>query len=117
VIGEAGRGGAVRQTKIVSEFASTHDCSGRADLTPFGEHGGASNLENGPRGEGAFLIKVVVDGAVEGGEFLQTSHLTKAKHRPFASSERLMGILHPVVQPASDLALFDRAQGFECSAL
>jgi hypothetical protein len=53
-------------------------------------------------------------GAVQGGNFLQTSYLPEAKHRPpLASLEWLMGILSPVVQPAVKLAFIDRAQGLE----
>ena len=35
----------------------------------------------------AFLIEMVVDGRVNGGEFLQTSHPSKPLHRSFPSSE------------------------------
>jgi hypothetical protein len=74
-------------------------------LTPLVESSGASFLENGPADEGAFLIEVVVNGAVEGCEFLQTSHPPEAEHGPFSSSEWLVRILHPVVQPTADIAL------------
>jgi hypothetical protein len=74
-------------------------------LTPLVESSGASFLENGPRCESAFLIQVVVNGAVEGCEFLQTSHPPEAEHGPFSSSEWLMGILDANVQPTADIAL------------
>jgi len=65
----------------------------------------------------AFLIEVIVDRAVNRGEFLQTAHSPEAEHRPFPSSERLVGILRPVVQPAANLALVDGAQNLECSTI
>jgi hypothetical protein len=48
-----------------------------------------------------FLIKLIVDGSVDGGEFLQTPHAPEAKHRPLPSSERQVRILGPVFQPAA----------------
>ena len=53
--------------------------------------------------EVAFLIEEVVDRAVDGGEFLKRLHPEKPLHRPFSSSEGLVGILDPVGQPASGL--------------
>jgi hypothetical protein len=47
--------------------------------------------------EVSFLVEMVVDRAVHGGKFLQTSHLPEAEHGLFPSSERLMGVLGPVV--------------------
>ena len=44
-----------------------------------------------------------VDRAVHGGEFLERLHPVKPLHRAFSSSEWLVGILDPVVQPASGL--------------
>lgn len=35
-----------------------------------------------------------------GGEFLQTSHLPEAQHRPLPSSERQVRILNTVIPPA-----------------
>jgi hypothetical protein len=58
-------------------------------LTPSGERGGASILENLAAEKGAFLVEVVVYGTVQGGEFLRTSQLTGARHCPLPSSEGL----------------------------
>jgi hypothetical protein len=38
----------------------------------------------------AFLVEVVVNGAVNRGERLQTSHAPEPEHRPFSSSKRLV---------------------------
>jgi hypothetical protein len=38
---------------------------------------------------------------MDGGEFLQTSHPPEAQHRPFSSSEWLVRVLGPIVQPAT----------------
>ena len=56
--------GAVRLTKIVSEFAPTRHWSGRAELAPLGKSGGAAFLESLSADEGALLVEVVVDRAV-----------------------------------------------------
>ena len=53
--------------------------------------------------EMAFLIEVVVDRAVHGGELLECLHPPKSLHRPFLSSERLVGVFRPVVEPAAHL--------------
>jgi len=55
---------------------------------PLGESVGALDLEDISTREAAFLIEVVGDGRVDGGEFLQTSHAPEAQHGPLPSSER-----------------------------
>jgi hypothetical protein len=70
-----------------------------------------------PTDAAAIVVDVVVKGAMQGGEFLQTLHPAKAKHRLFPSSESPMRIHHPVVEPVADLAHGDGAQGLECSAI
>ena len=40
--------------------------------------------------EVAFLVEVVVEGAVDGGELLEGLHLPEPQHRPLSSSERLV---------------------------
>jgi hypothetical protein len=97
--------GAVRLNKKVSESALPRHGSGRAKLTPFIESGGAAFLECWPGSEVAFLVEVVVDRAVNRGEFLQTSHAPEPEHRPFSSSEWLVRILDAVVQPAGAVRL------------
>ena len=49
------------------------------------------------------MIEVVVDRGVDGGELLKTSHLAEAKHRPLASSERLVWVLGAIADPAAVL--------------
>ena len=53
--------------------------------------------------EVAFLIEVVVERAVDGGEFLEGLHPSKPLHGPLSSSERLVRILNPVGEPAAHL--------------
>jgi hypothetical protein len=77
----------VRQAKKVSEIAPAQHRSGRDELTPRGQRSGATVLETLTADEGAFLIEMVVNGAVQGGELLQTSHAPEAQHRLFPSSE------------------------------
>ena len=43
-----------------SLFSQTRSVSGRAELTPLGESGGAAGLELVPAGEGALSVEVVV---------------------------------------------------------
>lgn len=49
------------------------------------------------------MVEMVVDEGMDRTEFLKGVHLSKSQHGPLASSERLMGILRPVVQPAACL--------------
>lgn len=49
----------------------------------------------------ALLVEVVMDGRMNGGEFLQTSHFPKQDHSPFSSSKRQVRILSTIVQPAA----------------
>ena len=60
-------------------------------------------LKFGSGVEAALLVEVVVDGGVDGGELLQTSHPPEAQHRPLPSSEWQVRILRPVVEPAAGL--------------
>jgi hypothetical protein len=57
-----------------------------------------------------------VKGAVKGCEILETSQPPEPEHGPVPSSEWLAGILGPVVQPSADMALADRADGFQFGA-
>ena len=60
---------------------------------------------------------MVVDGGVDCGKGLQTSHSTEAKHRAFSSSERLMRVLGAVVQPPPRSQLAYRAEFAERGAV
>ena len=56
--------GSVRQTQIASEYALPQDRLGRAKFAPLGESSSAAILEILPADERAFLVEVVVNGAV-----------------------------------------------------
>ncbi len=56
-----------------------------------------------PAGETAFLVEMVEDGGMDGGEFLQVSHPPEAGHGAFSSSEGQVGIIGTIVQPAPGL--------------
>ncbi len=71
-----------------SQFAPTHQISGCAEMTPLGEGGGAVELEVVPAVEVAFVVEVIMDRGMDGGEFLQASHSAKPLHRTFSSSKR-----------------------------
>ena len=49
----------------------------------------------------AFVVEVVVDRSMDGGEFLQGLDVSEPRHRPFPSSERLVRVLGPVVEPTT----------------
>ena len=48
----------------------------------------------------AFVVEVIMDRGMDGGEFLQGFYVPEPGHCPFPSSERLVRVLGPVVEPA-----------------
>jgi hypothetical protein len=42
---------------------------------------------------------------VGGGEFLEGLSISELRHRSFSSSERLVGILSPIVEPSTTLLI------------
>ena len=69
-----------------SQLADGDEISGHAQPTPLGKSGGAVSLKVVSAVEVAFLVEVVMDGGVDGSEFLQTSHASETQHRSFSSS-------------------------------
>ena len=51
-------------------------------LMPLIQSSGAVELEIASRIEMSFLVEMIMDGGVDGDEFLQTSHAPGAEHRP-----------------------------------
>jgi hypothetical protein len=51
------------------------------------------------------LVETNVDGSVDGGEFLQTSHAPETEHGPLSSPRRQVRIFSPVVQAATRVLL------------
>jgi len=100
---------AVKPNEKVSESARPQHSSGRAKVPPLGQCGGSAILECLPVAA-AFRVEVIVDGAVQRGESLQTSHPPEAGHRPFTSSERLVAVLRLIVHAAPRLALASHAR-------
>ncbi len=94
------------QSQFTAETANLF----RTKLTPLAKSGGACQLEGVPAGERSFLVEVVVDRGMDGGEFLQTSHAPESLHRAFASSKRQVRVLDAVVEPPSRLLRLERAQ-------
>ena len=76
--------------------------SGRK-LTPFGQGGGAVLLECVAAVEVTVLIEMNLDRGVDGGKFLEGLHVPELCHRPLPSSERLMCVLRPIVEPTAAL--------------
>ena len=86
-LGESG--GGCWQTNSNQSPLGQQDCPLFGTKTaPLSESGGTSSLEVRSAGETAFLVEVVRDRGMDGGEFLKTSHPPETKHRPLASSER-----------------------------
>jgi hypothetical protein len=73
----------------------------RTKSAPLSESGGTVKLEIVTAVERAFLIEMVVDGGMNGDDFLQTSHAAEPFHGSLRSSKRKVGLLSPIVQPAS----------------
>ena len=71
------------------------------ELTSLGQGGGSGLFENTASVEMAFVVEVVVDRSMDGGEFLQGLDVSEPRHRPFPSSERLVRVLGPVVEPTT----------------
>jgi len=59
-------------------------------MTPFSKSGDTVKLEVLAAVEVAFFVEMIMYGRVDGGEFLETSHLSEALHRSLSSSQRLM---------------------------
>ena len=70
-------------------------------MTPLGQGGGSVLFESIAAVEMAVVVKMVVDRGVDGGEFLQGLDVSEPRHRPFPSSERLVRVLGPVVEPTT----------------
>jgi hypothetical protein len=60
-------------------------------------------LEDNTVLEVAVLVEVVMDRGLGGCEFLQSLYVPEPGHRSFSSSERLVGILGSIVEPATAL--------------
>ena len=78
-----------------SDLALARDC------LPLRQCGGASFFVDVTADEMAFVVEMVVDRGMEGAEFLEDVHPSKPQHGPLSALERLVGILGPVVQPAT----------------
>jgi hypothetical protein len=53
-----------------------------------------------------------VDRGMGGGKLLESFHVPELRHRSFSSSERLVGILSPVVEPPTKLLIGSIADDF-----
>ena len=49
------------------------------------------------------MVEVIVDRGMGSGELLENLHVPELRHRSFSPSEWLVGILRPVIQPATAL--------------
>ena len=65
----------------------------------------------------SFPVEMVVDRGVNGGEFLQSSRSSEPQHGALPPSERLMGVLGAIVQPAAGFLLVRVADDLHGSAV
>ncbi len=77
----------------------------RGKLTPFSERGSAVLLEDVAAVEVAVLVEVIVYRGMGGGKLLKGLHVPELRHCSFSSSERLVGILSPIVEPTAALLI------------
>ncbi len=72
-------------------------------MTPLGQVVGSVLLENVAAVEMALVVEVVVGRGMDGGGFLHGLYVPEFDHRPFSSSDRLVRVFGPVVEPSSGL--------------
>ncbi len=82
----------------------------RSELTPFSERGSAVLFENVSAIEVTVVVEVVMDRGMGGGKLLEGLHVPELRHRSFSSSERLVGILSPIVDPPAALLISSIAE-------
>jgi hypothetical protein len=83
-------GGAVRRMRTRLCLAKAAVLLSCKKTTPLDQSSGAGLLKMSAVYVATILIEVVKDGSVNGGKFLQTSHLPEPLHRPLLSSEGLV---------------------------
>jgi len=89
------------QSELVSDWQGFAGLGGK--LPPFGQRDLPVLLEPVAVVEVSFEIEVIVDGGMDGGELLQTSHSSKPKHGPFSSSKGQVAVLGPIIEPPPDI--------------
>ena len=85
--------------------------------SPLGESGGTVQFEVGTGVEVAFLIEMVENSGLDGGELLQTSHAPEAEHGSLSSSERQVRVFGSIVEPAAGLLPICGADFFQGCAV
>jgi hypothetical protein len=81
-------------------------------LTPSRECGSAVLLEDFAAVQVAVLVEVIVDRGMGSGKLLEGFHVPELRHSSFSSSERLVGILSPIVEPPTTLLIGSIADYF-----
>ncbi len=72
-------------------------------LTPLRECGSAVLFEDVARVEVTVVVEVVVNRCMGRSKLLESFHAPELRHRSFSSSEWLVGILSPIVEPPTAL--------------
>ena len=84
----------------------------RDELTPFRECGSAVLFEDVAGVEVAVKVEVIVDRGMGSSELLESFHVPEPRHRSFSSSERLVGIFSPIIEPPTALLIGSIADYF-----
>ncbi len=79
-------------------------------LPPLGKSDAACQLEGVSTDKRSFHVEVVVNGGMDGDEFLQTSHTPETQHGPFSSSKRQLRVRDAVVEPPARPLFFGSAK-------
>jgi hypothetical protein len=86
--------------------------SSRCKLTPSRECGSAVLLEDIAAVEVTVLVEVIVDRGIGSGKLLEGFHVPELRHPLLSSSEQLVGILSPIVEPPTALMIGSIADYF-----
>jgi hypothetical protein len=70
-------------------------------LAPFGQSNSAGMFKNITAVEVALIVEKVVDGGMDGGDFLEGANVPKPRHRFFPSSEWLVRVFGSIVEPTA----------------
>jgi hypothetical protein len=83
-------------------------------LTPLCQGGGAIEFEVFGVVKMTFLIEMIVNRGVNRGKFLKRLYVPESRHCSFSSTERLVGILRPIVKPATAFPIGGIANSLHC---
>jgi hypothetical protein len=108
------RGGGHCQTNLTGPAKGADLKRSGCKLTPLNQGSSAVLLEDIATVEVTVVVEVIVDRGMGSGKLLESFHVSELRHRSFSSSERLVGILSPIVEPPTALLIDGIAHYFHC---